>query len=29
MVQGDKLFPGEDRVHMLGTELVADSDGLP
>ena len=28
MIQGDEFFPGEDRVHMLGTEVVADKAGL-
>lgn len=28
MIQGDEFFPGEDRVHMLGTEVMADKAGL-
>ena len=28
MIQGDELFPGEDRVRMLGTEVMADKADL-
>ena len=28
MIQGDDLFPGEDRVHMLGADVVAEKAGL-
>lgn len=28
MIQGDGCLPGEDRVHMVGTEVVAHKAGL-